>query len=192
MHEIAKESRDPDSLNDEISRLRATIAQLEQKVIELDRLAHLDPLAEVMNRRGLMRELKKMIARNDRHDAMGAVMFVDLNGLKLLNNNYGHEGGDAALIHVSRVLLDGVRITDCVARIGGDEFCVLLERADEASAIETAERLVGLVASEEFHFADQRIPLSVAIGMTLLKRGDTPRDVLARADSAMYRVKAAA
>jgi diguanylate cyclase (GGDEF)-like protein len=192
MHEIALESCDPESLRDEVSRLRATIARLEDKVIELDRLAHLDPLAEVMNRRGLMRELDTMVARHERYDSPGAVLFVDLNGLKSLNNNYGHEGGDAALVHVSRVLLEGVRITDCVARLGGDEFCILLERADEESAIETAERLVELVAGTEFRFNGQQIPLSVAIGMTLLERGDTPRDVLARADRAMYRVKAAA
>ena len=119
MHEIALDS-DPDSLRDEVARLRATIAQLEDTVIKLDRLAHLDSLAEVMNRRGLMRELDTMIARHERHNAPGAVLFVDLNALKSLNNNYGHEGGDAALIHVSQVLLAGVRITDCVARLGGD------------------------------------------------------------------------
>jgi diguanylate cyclase (GGDEF)-like protein len=189
MREIAVESRDVDELRDEIARLRQTIARLEDKVIDLDRLAHLDPLAEVMNRRGLMRELDTMIARHERHDTPAAVLFVDLNSLKCLNDRLGHEGGDAALVHVSRQLLQGVRITDCVARLGGDEFCILLERADEASAIETAERLVKRVETEEFSFAGQRVPLSVAIGMTLVRRGDTPSDILARADQAMYRVK---
>lgn len=192
MHEIALESRDSESLRQEISRLRSTIAQLEDKVIELDRLAHLDPLVGVMNRRGLMRELETMIARHERHHSPAAVLFVDLNALKSLNDHHGHEVGDAALVHVSRVLLSGVRICDCVARLGGDEFCILLERADEPSAIETAERLVKLVATEEFIFAGERVPLSVAIGLTVVERGDSPRDVLARADRAMYRVKAAA
>ena len=192
MRDYTLETCDSDSLRDEVVRLRATIAQLEDKVIELDRLAHLDPLVGVMNRRGLMRELQTMIARHDRHDSPAAALFVDLNGLKMLNDRHGHEGGDAALVHVSRVLLSGVRICDCVARLGGDEFCILLERADEASAIDTAQRLVKLVADEEFTFNGKRLPLSVAIGLTMVERGDSPGAVLARADREMYRVKAAA
>jgi diguanylate cyclase (GGDEF)-like protein len=192
MRELALESCDSDLLRDEVVRLRATIARLEDKVVELDRLAHLDPLVGVMNRRGLMRELQTMIARHDRHDSPAAVLFVDLNNLKIFNDQHGHESGDAALVHVSRVLVGGVRICDCVARLGGDEFCILLERADEASAIETAERLVKLVADEDFLFNGKRLPLSVAIGLTVVQRGDSPGEVLARADRAMYRVKAAA
>ena len=192
MRELALESCESETLRDEVVRLRATIARLEDKVIELDRLAHLDPLVGIMNRRGLMRELQTMIARHDRHDSPAAVLFVDLNNLKTFNDQHGHESGDAALVHVSRVLVNGVRICDCVARLGGDEFCILLERADEASAIETAERLVKLVADEDFLFNGRRLPLSVAIGLTVVERGDSPGDVLARADRAMYRVKAAA
>jgi diguanylate cyclase (GGDEF)-like protein len=192
MHEIALETRSSDSLRDEVTRLRATIAQLEDKVVELDRLAHLDPLAGVMNRRGLMRELDAMIARHERQDLPAAVLFVDLDALKSLNDRHGHDVGDAALVEVAQILLRGVRICDCVARLGGDEFCVLLERSDEASARDTAERLVDLVASAEFSFAGERVPLSISVGMTLLECGDTPHDVLARADRAMYRVKAAA
>lgn len=192
MHEVILESRDSDELRDEIARLRSMIARLEDRVVHLDRMAHLDPLLEVANRRGLMRELDSMIARHERHDTGGAVLFVDLNGLKGLNDEFGHEGGDQALMHVARQLRSGVRLTDCVARLGGDEFCILLERVDEARANETVERLVDLVASEPFSFGGQQLNLSVAIGMTLVQRGDTPSELLARADRAMYRVKAAA
>jgi diguanylate cyclase (GGDEF)-like protein len=192
MHDVALESRQPDSLHDEVARLRATIKRLEDKVVELDRLAHLDPLVGVMNRRGLMRELEAMIARHERQDLPAAVLFVDLDALKSINDRFGHDVGDAALVKVAQVLLCGVRICDCVARLGGDEFCVLLERSDESSARDTAERLVELVAGAEFSFAGQRMPLSISVGMTLLECGDTPHDVLARADRAMYRVKAAA
>ena len=139
-----------------------------------------------------MRELETMIARHERHGIPAAVLFVDLDGLKLLNDCFGHEGGDAALVHVAEQLLAGVRATDCVARVGGDEFCILLDHADEASAIETAERLVNLVAGDDFVFEGRPIPLSVAIGLTVVERGDTPNAVLSRADQAMYRVKAAA
>jgi diguanylate cyclase (GGDEF)-like protein len=192
MHDVAMEQRDPALLLEEIARLRAEIARLESKVDELDQLAHRDPLVPLANRRGMLRELETMIARHDRHDSPGAVLFVDLNDLKLLNDHFGHMGGDAALVTVAEKLIEGTRATDCVARLGGDEFCVLLDHADERSALETAGRLVEIVAGGECLFEGSPMPLSVAIGVTLIEKGDTPATVLARADKAMYRVKAAA
>ena len=192
MHDVALESREPAELLEEIARLRLHIMRLEAEVAELDRLAHLDALVPVANRRGMMRELETMIARHERHGTPAAMLFVDLDGLKILNDNHGHEGGDAALIHVAKQLLAGVRSNDTVARLGGDEFCVLLDHADEASAMETAERLVNSVAGEDFLFGEVPMPLSVAIGLTPIQAGDTPAAVLSRADQAMYRVKAAA
>lgn len=192
MHDVALEQRDPAQLLEEISRLRGDIARLETKVEELDRLAHQDPLVPLFNRRGMLRELEMMIARHERHGTAAAMLFVDLNDLKQLNDEFGHVGGDAALVSVAEKLLAGTRVNDCVARLGGDEFCVLLDHADQKSALETAERLVDNIASEEFLFEGTPIPLSVAIGVTLIETGDTPATVLARADKAMYRVKDAA
>ena len=192
MHDVALEQRDPAQLLEEIARLRADILRLEGRVAELDRLAHRDPLVPLLNRRGMLRELEMMIARHERHGAPAAMLFVDLDDLKMLNDKYGHMGGDAALVNVAEKLLEGTRANDCVARLGGDEFCVLLDHADEKSALETAERLVDSIACEDCLFEGLPLPLSVAIGVTLIQRGDTPGTVLARADKAMYRVKAAA
>ena len=192
MHGVGQESRTSAELLEEIGRLKADVARLEKQVGELDRLAHLDALVPIANRRGMLRELETMIARHERYDTPAAVLFVDLDGLKMLNDSFGHEGGDAALVHVGQHLQRGVRSTYCVARLGGDEFCILLDHADEARAIETAGRLANLVAGDDFLFNGQPVPLSVAIGLTVVERGDTPVRVLARADQAMYRVKVAA
>ena len=192
MHGVWEKKREPAELLDEIAQLKGRIARLEKEVDHLDRLAHRDALVPLANRRGMLRELEKMIAQHERHDIPAAVLFVDLDGLKLVNDGFGHEGGDAALVHVARQLLTGVRTEDCVARVGGDEFCILLGHANEASAIETAERLANMVAGDDFLINGRPVPLSVAIGLTLVERGDTPTAVLARADQAMYRVKAAA
>jgi diguanylate cyclase (GGDEF)-like protein len=192
MHDVALEQRDPAQLLEEIVRLRADVARLQARVEELDRLAHRDALVPLFNRRGMLRELEMMIARYERHGVPAAVLFVDLDDLKMLNDEFGHMGGDAALVNVAEKLLAGTRANDCVARLGGDEFCVLLDHADEKNALETAERLVDSIACEDFLFEGTPIPMSVAIGLTLIQQGDTPATVLARADKAMYRVKAAA
>jgi len=185
-------NHDPEELLREIVRLRDKIDGLESRVEELDRLAHLDSLVPIANRRGMLRHLETMIARHERHGAPAAMLFVDLDGLKILNDSFGHMGGDAALVHVAEKLIEGTRANDCVARLGGDEFCVLLDHADEASALETAERLVDTIAGEDFIFEGLAMPISVAIGVTLIEKGDTAQTVLARADQAMYRVKVAA
>ena len=89
---------------------------------------------------------------------------VDIDGLKMINDTYGHAAGDGALIQVAQILSPGVRRSDCVARLGGDEFGILIEHADEESATETAARLVSRVAESDFCFDGSCLPLSVAIG----------------------------
>lgn len=188
MHEVRTEGR----REDELAELRARIGELERRCAELDRLAHHDSLVPGPNRRGFVRQLELTIARIKRYRDPAAVLFVDLDGLKMLNDCFGHMAGDAALIHVAAQLTRGVRESDCVGRLGGDEFGVLLDHADETTALETAERLVSSIAGEEFIVNGHAVPLSVAIGFTVIEADDTPEDVLARADAAMYQGKAAA
>jgi len=183
---------DPEMLVEEISRLRAEVAKLEQRIEDLDRLAHHDSLVPLLNRRGFVRQLEKLIDRTTRYGDGGAMLFVDVDGLKTVNDCFGHHAGDAALIHLAKLLAGGVRQSDCVARFGGDEFAILLERADLAQANDTAARLVDLIAGTEFGHDGQAIPLSAAIGIAMIERGDAAEQVLIRADQAMYEDKAAA
>ncbi|MFN2473961.1 MAG: GGDEF domain-containing protein [Sphingomicrobium sp.] len=179
-------------MNAEIAYLRGLVAKLEARCVELDGLAHRDSLVPLPNRRGFLRQLELVIARLERYGDPAAVLFVDLDGLKMVNDSFGHCAGDSALIHVSALLVGGVRQSDCVGRLGGDEFGILLDHADESCAAETAARLVELVAGEEFLVDGTSIPLSIAIGMTMIEVGDTADAVLNRADRAMYQGKAAA
>ena len=185
-------SAEPKALLAEVMRLTEQVRQLESRVEELDRLAHMDTLVPLANRRGLVRHLDMMIARHERHGTPAALLFVDLDGLKALNDAFGHSVGDAALCHLAELMVESVRQTDMVARIGGDEFAILLEHADESSAYETAARLADSVADCEFCHDGNCLPLSVAIGLTPIQSGDSPETVLARADQAMYLVKDAA
>ena len=192
MSDQVGEDEDVVRLVEEIGRLRAHVAQLEQRVEQLDQLAHQDSLIDLPNRRGFLRELERLIARAKRYDAKGAMLFVDVDGLKAINDSFGHRAGDQALIQVAGLLASGIRKSDVCARIGGDEFGILLERADETSALETAGRLADMIAGSEFCYQGTCLPLSVAIGLTVIEPHDQPDAVVARADLAMYREKVAA
>jgi diguanylate cyclase (GGDEF)-like protein len=183
---------DGQQLVDEIARLRGQVAQLQQRVEQLDHLAHQDSLIDLPNRRGFLRELERLIARVSRYGAKGAMLYVDVDGLKAINDSFGHRAGDEALIQVAGLLASGVRKSDVCARIGGDEFGILLENADEAVAHETAARLVDQIAGCELMHEGNELPLSVAIGVGLIDGSDTAESVMIRADEEMYRRKAAA
>jgi diguanylate cyclase (GGDEF)-like protein len=183
---------DPDTLLAEVRRLRSEIAQLHERVELLDRLAYQDVLIDLPNRRGFLHQLEGAIDRVSRYDDSAAMLFVDIDGLKMINDTFGHQAGDEALIQVANMLSQGVRKSDCVARLGGDEFGILLERANESTALETANRLVSMIAGCEFCFQGTCLPLSVAIGIAVIEPNDQADVVMARADLAMYRQKAAA
>src|SRR3954464_6035207 len=144
------DDRNVGELVQEISRLRAEVAHLQERVEELDELAHQDSLISLPNRRGFMRELERLVDRAKRYGENSAMLFVDLDGLKMINDSFGHKAGDEALIQVAELLVGGVRRSDVVARIGGDEFGILLAHANEECAQETASRLVNLIADCDF------------------------------------------
>src|SRR6185312_14178521 len=183
---------DRDRLIEEISLLRAKVARLQERVEQLDQLAHQDSLINLPNRRGFMRELERLIARVDRYGISAAMLFVDVDGLKMINDTLGHRAGDEALIQVANLLSKGVRHSDVVARIGGDEFGILLESSDADAAHETAARLIEQISSCEVLHDGEALPLSVAIGVGMIDALDTAEAVMERADEAMYRRKAAA
>ena len=181
-----------DGLAVEVEMLRGMVRGLEDRVRQLDRLAHQDALIDLPNRRGFLRQLDRLIDRVRRYGDQGAMLFVDVDGLKAINDTYGHLAGDEALIQVARELAAGVRKSDTVARLGGDEFGILLERADEETALDTADRLVERIAACEFRYDGTKLKLGVAVGVGLICADDTAETIMSRADQAMYRAKSAA
>ncbi|MDQ3471757.1 MAG: GGDEF domain-containing protein [Pseudomonadota bacterium] len=191
MDDAALTLSDAEALIAEIDRLRAQIASLEQRVSQLDRLAHRDPLVDLPNRRSFLISLEALIGRVERYGDQAAMLFVDLDGLKRINDKFGHAAGDQALIQVAQMLVASVRKSDYVARLGGDEFGILLERIDERGAWEMALRIVETVVGSQFCVDGCCLPLSVAVGVGEIRGDDDPQAVIARADKEMYRVKAA-
>lgn len=174
----------------EVERLRAENAILRRRVEQLDRLAHDDVLVPLANRRGLEREIKRAVARLERHAIPATLLFVDVDGMKQINDNHGHATGDAALIRVASCLKSQARVSDFAARIGGDEFCVLLDHCGEERAREIVERMASCIAAERLDLGSTTLTISVTFGLSELKKADTAAQLLDRADREMYRAKA--
>ena len=175
-------------LERENARLRATIAELEEQIERLERLADSDTLTPLANRRFFFRAVERAVAQLARHGTPAALLFVDLDRLKQINDEHGHGAGDEALIHTAWVLREKVRSSDLVARLGGDEFGILLEYADAAAAQEKAAALDEAVRRRPLH---GHIRVGISVGVTALRSADTPEAALARADEAMYAAKRA-
>lgn len=166
--------------------LRAYVAELEARVERLERLADTDTLTPLANRRYLFRAIERAVAQLARHGTPSALLFIDMDRLKLLNDRHGHSVGDEALVQVAWTLQENVRTGDVAARIGGDEFAVLLDYADASAAADKAQQLRDAVAARPLASG---VPISVSVGVTALQPTDTPEAVLARADGDMYRHK---
>jgi len=173
----------------EIERLRAELDKLESRIDQLDELAHQDPLVHLPNRRSFLASLDRLIERADRLGRPAAMLFVDVDGLKTINDTFGHRVGDEALQEIAKLLLSSVRKTDCVARMGGDEFGILLDHTDEQRAWQMALRIVETVVGSQFCVDGECVRLSVAVGVGMIKPGDSAQAVIDRADKEMYRVK---
>lgn len=178
------------SLHDELEALRDENVRLRARVAELEPLVAADTLTPVANRRRFVDAVEAAVRRLDRHGTPAAVLFVDVDDLKKVNDKHGHLAGDALLIHIARIFAREVRATDVVARLGGDEFGMVLDHLEPTEARAKAAQLVELVKAEPLWLDRQRLDAGVSIGVTPLLAGDTADSALGRADADMYLAKA--
>jgi diguanylate cyclase (GGDEF)-like protein len=177
------------SLIAEVDRLRHEVARKDARIAQLEQLADQDTLVPVANRRAFVREMSRVMSFSERYGAASSLIFLDVNGLKQINDTFGHAAGDAALFRVATALAENVRGSDLVGRLGGDEFGILLVQADEKAAIAKAERLVDIIAARPLEWAGATIPLRLAFGTFTFSGGESARDALDAADRAMYAQK---
>jgi len=138
-----------------------------------------------------VRELTRYIAFTGRYNTPASLIYFDLNHLKKTNDTHGHAAGDAVLAHFADVLQGHVRDSDCVGRLGGDEFGVLLSHADQDQALKKADALAQALDASPTTWNGHVIPISFAYGAFELKSGDNPDSAMQRADQAMYAQKKA-
>jgi diguanylate cyclase (GGDEF)-like protein len=174
----------------EVERLERELAAARRRMAVLETRAEIDPLTELLNRRGFERELRRALAYVDRYDASGALIYLDLDAFKPVNDRHGHAAGDAVLKAVAALLLRQVRASDLVARHGGDEFVVLLWNIDAAGAQAKARDLEVAIAGMSARHGGAALSVGASAGAVMLAPLDTPAKALARADRAMYARKA--
>ncbi len=174
----------------EVDALAAQLEASRARIGELEARVDIDPLTEIRNRRGFERELKRSLAYIKRYGTSAALIYVDLDGFKPVNDRHGHAAGDAVLKAVAAALLQQIRTSDIIARVGGDEFAVLLWNVNGAAAVAKARALEAAVYATPVRWNNSTLVVGASAGMALLGALDTPGEVLARADTAMYARKA--
>ena len=170
----------------EVDRLERELAAARTQMAELEVRAEIDPLTDILNRRGFERALKRSLDHAKRYESSAALVYLDLDGFKAINDRHGHAAGDAVLKAVAMVLMRHVRASDVVARLGGDEFAVLLWQLTEADVERKARSLEAAVARTTATHAGVALSVAASAGAALLLPLDRPADVLERADRAMY------
>jgi diguanylate cyclase (GGDEF)-like protein len=178
----------------QLSRLRLevadqmqSLAKVETLASEVYKLAALDQLTGLYNRRSGEQRLAQEISRAQRHGRPLTVLLMDLDGLKQVNDRHGHAAGDTVLKGFADRLQRAIRGSDLAVRLGGDEFMALLPECRAEEVRHVLARLEGL----EFEFDDQRLRLQYSRGWTDYAPGETPQELLKRADGALYENKRA-
>lgn len=160
-------------------------------VAELERVAERDTLTPLYNRRFFITALHQRIARAAEAQECATLVCIDINQLRAVNERHGHAAGDFALIEIARRLAGAIRSGDIAARIGGDEFGLILDHMTAQEALGQADRFSRLLSDVPIVFDGDTIGIAACFGIATLVGGMTESDVLAAADRAMDRAKSA-
>jgi diguanylate cyclase (GGDEF)-like protein len=176
-----------EELEIQVRLLSLALAKLSLENEQLRELAHCDALTGLANRRGFETHLDHEIRTARRYKGSVALLILDLDGMKTLNDHCGHPAGDAALRDVGNILRDSVRTCDEAARLGGDEFAIVLPATDEAGARTVAERIRARVAALDVP-GGQRLTASIGVAV-FSAPWQHPERMVSRADRALYLAK---
>jgi diguanylate cyclase (GGDEF)-like protein len=159
------------------------------RIAQLESLSVTDELTHLLNRRGLREELSRTLARAGRYGECGALVLIDLDSFKAVNDGLGHLAGDRVLRFVAGLLRGSVRCTDFVARIGGDEFVVVLTNTTAEQACHRAQALERLINRGSVTWKSARIQIRASVGVASFGPEEDQEALLHRADLAMYQRK---
>lgn len=168
---------------DDISR---DLSRTKEALSEMEQLVDVDCIAPIPNRRAFMRRLTWAITMHERYGHPSTILYFDINDFKEINDTHGHAAGDLAIRHISQLLSNAMRESDFLARIGGDEFAIIMYYANEEAAQKRGEFIADKLRSTPFIFGGKQIHLSAAYGYYAVHNGDDAESCLASADMSMY------
>lgn len=151
--------------------------------------AYRDPLTNVNNRAAMDKLLPREVRLAKRHDQRLALMIMDLDGFKAINDNCGHDVGDKLLQSVARMILDTLRDTDMLFRYGGDEFVAALPYTDVQGALDVADRILAGIEKLSADSTYESMEVGMSVGLSMLHAGDDFNRFFKRVDQALYRAK---
>ena len=161
---------------------------IQDTLIRLSRERNLDPLTGVLNRRAL-EEHVALLKTHDAHEKINALILCDIDHFKQINDAYGHHIGDSALKHVSNLMNKAIRKSDEIARIGGEEFLILLHDVDHDFAIMTAERIRNTIASTPLKVNDEYLEMTVSFGVSFFEHYNDYNQAFEESDALLYQAK---
>jgi diguanylate cyclase (GGDEF)-like protein len=182
--ELLKAREQAESAERKVKLLRTELGQISELVRE-------DKLTGALNRRGLDEAFAREVARSERRLSPLCVALLDLDDFKKINDTYGHQTGDNALVHLTRVIKETLRPNDIFSRYGGEEFLILLPDSGMIEAVAAISRLQRELARRPFIHGENSIAITFSAGVALRKTGETGESVIARADNAQYQAKQA-
>ena len=182
-----------EALAGEVLRLREDRAKLRDALKNAANLADRDTLCPIFNRRAFEREVTREIALAERYGTPLCLVFIDLDRFKLINDRFGHATGDKVIQHVAETLVENVRQSDIVGRLGGDEFGIVLTHAELADAQTKAQALEAIISSLTVRDAEgddaESVQLGASCGVVLWQPGRDAAGLIAEADETMFRRK---
>lgn len=183
---------------DELERAQKQVREAEEKVRQLEaeldhvsELVHEDHLTGTLNRRGMEDAFGRELSRADRINSPLCVSLLDIDHFKRLNDTYGHDAGDEALVHLVRVVKEALRPSDVIARFGGEEFVIILPDTVLDEAVKVMMRVQRNLTKNFFMHDNQRLLITFSAGVALRAAGECPESIISRADKALYQAKEA-
>ena len=178
-----------DASREQLVALETELAAARSRIRELEEQIETDPLVNLLNRRGFERALKRGLDYVNRYKTGAAVIFIDLDNFKSINDHYGRVAGDTVLKTVSTTIIRHVRSSDIVGRFGGDEFALLLWHTCNADARAKALDLENKIADLKIFYSAEILSITASAGIATLRPLDSPSDVIALADRSLYHRK---
>jgi diguanylate cyclase (GGDEF)-like protein len=173
---------------EEVAKANSIITQLSSQIKELEEKSNLDPLTKIYNR-GALNDYLTDMCENVNENYETHLLAIDIDDFKSINDAYGHIAGDKILIYIAKILKKTLRDGDKVFRFGGEEFIVILNRANSNQCVTIAERIIKIISDNKLIYKGNNIGVTVSVGATKLKVGDTPDGFISRADKALYKSK---